>query len=71
MRTIEELSFPDVGQTVIIKEIFGKKRIRKTMCTVEKIYTTHILVEHQQSMIRESFMKADFLTGHVEFEKCI
>lgn len=70
MRLLSDVSLPGIGQTVIIRENFGKKKIRSTKCVVERVYNTHILVERQDNKTRESFMKVDFLTGHLEFEMC-
>lgn len=68
MKQINDVSLPNIGQTIILTENFGKKKIRKTRCVVERIYTTHILVERQDNKTHESFMKADFLTGHLQYE---
>ncbi|HBM79611.1 MAG TPA: hypothetical protein DD426_02015 [Clostridiaceae bacterium] len=70
MKSINELELPSNGQTVIIKEIFGKKKIRRTECIVKGIYPNFIVVEHVDSKVRESFMKVDFFTGILKFEKC-
>lgn len=71
MRQPGDLKFPDIGQTIIIKENFGKKKIIQIKCTVEGIYKNHILVERQDNKTRESFLKVDFLTGFLEYEKCV
>jgi len=70
MRRLSDVSLPDIGQTIILRENFGKKKIRTTKCIVEKIYNNFILVERQDNKTRETFMKSDFLTGHLEFEMC-
>jgi len=69
MKELSQIEFPNVGQTIILKENFGKKKFRKLVCTIEGIYNTHILVKHKNSTARESFLKSDFFTGHLEYEK--
>lgn len=71
MVNIDELNLLDVGQTIIIKQILGKKGIRKSRCLVKGIYKNFILVEHNDNKVRESFMKCDFISGSVEYEKCV
>lgn len=71
MRQPCDINFPDIGQTIVIKENFGKKKIIKIMCTLEGIYNNFILVERHDTRTRESFLKSDFLTGFLEYEKCI
>jgi uncharacterized protein Veg len=71
MKTMSEVLLPDIGQTIIIRENFGKKKIREVKCTVEGVYKTFILVEHQDNKTRESFMKVDFFTGYIDYRKCV
>lgn len=71
MKTLDELSFPDVGQTIILKEYFGPNKMKQSECIVEGVYPNFILVEHKNNKVRESFMKVDFITGSLEFEKTV
>ncbi|KPU44732.1 hypothetical protein OXPF_18180 [Oxobacter pfennigii] len=70
MKSIKELQLPEIGQTIILTENYGKRKIRKIPCRVEGIYNTYILVKRQDNSTKESFMKSDFLTGFLEYEKC-
>lgn len=70
MKTLNDMVFPTVGQTIIIKEYFGPNKIRKSECIVEGVYTNFILVEHKNNKVRESFMKVDFITGNLAYEMC-
>jgi uncharacterized protein Veg len=70
-KNLNDVKFPDKGQTIILKEIYGKKKIKRVKCTVEGIYKTYILVERLDSRIKESYMKVDFLTGYLQYEMCV
>lgn len=71
IRQPSDVQFPNIGQTIIIKENFGKKKIIKIRCTVEGIYKNYILVERHDNRTRESFLKVDFFTGFLEYEQCV
>ena len=71
MKIFSEVLLPDIGQTIIIRENFGKKKKREVKCTVEEIYKTFILVARLDNKTRESFMKADFFTGYIDYRNCI
>lgn len=71
MKSIDDLKLPEVGQTIILRELFGPNKIRQSECIVEGVYSNFILIEHKKNKVRESFMKVDFITGNLEFEKCV
>lgn len=71
MKSIADVQLPGIGQTIVIKENFGKKKFRKFKCTVEAIYNSCVLVELEASKTRESFTKVDFYTGCIEYENCV